>query len=225
MISFRTTDDWDCEVEITVGGGGDTYTNAVTDNSAHDFWVAFLAWLNDAGRPWAGAATFSLGTYYPDEGGYGYTLRCTVAFDIIPDANAYDRMKWAADAGVTHVPVDGRATGTWLPAVFAGGAYIPAGAAGMRGFVRHLEGEGEGCGVGSARTGVAGLSGRSPSVEALANRYQAADLLAILAVAANPRQAWIYEAQTATWRLVSVGSVRMSAADPVISRVAFEVAG
>ena len=216
MFSLRTSDDWTFDVQVGVpnlAGDADTYSNTAT--SAYDVGVAFSAWLNDAARPWSGGGYVFTADYFVDEGGVGVGISIdSDTLEIIPDATAAARMVWIADSGV-RVASEGPCAGTW----------VPSGPCGVRGYLRAVPGGGECSGVGSVRDGVAGLALRSPTVEAMADRVQAAMLTSLLPSASNPRKAWVYQTQDQAWRLLSIAKVTYARADPLLTRVNLEAAG
>lgn len=215
MFSLRTVDDWTFSVQVGVPNlAGDVATYSNTATSAYDVAVAFCAWASASARPWADALVFTP-DYFADESGFGVGVAISAGtFEIAPDATASARMIWIADVN-TRIASEGACTGTWL----ASGPF------GVRGFKRLLLGDGECSGVGAVRAGVPGLAARTPTVEAIATRTEAAALVDLLPSASNPRKGWIYQTQDQTWRLLSVAKVTIARADPLLTRVTLEAVG
>lgn len=220
MLSLRTTDNWVFDVEVTAPATGGapataTYSNPATVTSAYEAAAAFVAWANDAARPWHATHSFALTWRRHFDGGAGVFEVAIIGADTawMPDATASDRMGWDADHGNVLYAISS-ASGVWCPSGI-----------GLRGYVRHLRGEGDGSGVGIVRNGVAGLASRKPTIDAVATATQAAYLTQLLATAATPRRGFLWAVQDQAWRPLTLGAFRMQDVDPLLTRVDCEVVG
>lgn len=220
MLSLRTTDNWVFDVEVVAPDGGgapatDTYSNPATVTSAYEAASAFVAWANDAARPWFGAFTFAL--QFRRRFGIGdgvFEVAVTGGYvQWTPDANANLLLGWDADHGDVIYSIS-PAAGCWYPAGI-----------GLRTYLRHLRGDGDGSGVGTLRPGVSGLAARKPTIDAVATCQQAAFLTQLLATAATPRRGFLWAVQDQAWRPLTFGAFRMQDVDPLLTRVDCEVVG
>jgi hypothetical protein len=212
MFSLLTSDDW-TQATLTVDDGGapQVFTFAADENSAYAGLEAFKAWL---------AASFpgdSMSwTWGRDDAtaGANVIMETTALFTIVANAAAQSLTGLAASTGPDNA-FESVWTGTWHPTVQLD----------MTRWVRWLRAPGPSSGVGALRGGSPGTSPRFPILRSLGFAIDISRLIDELANAARPRQAYVYQTHTQTWRLISVGKLDHSAAGPLINTIAFEVMG
>lgn len=215
MLSLQTRDDWAFSVDVTVGAATETYTNTATASSAYDAMTAWLVWLNDAARAWAGTRVFDwTWARFADDAGGKITLSATGGvFSINGGANA--RLKLAAAAGVTTTTGTAGADGTWAPVSNVN----------VLRHYRFSDQRGDAAAGPALRGFSPGLAPFGPAVEAVGNGTDTARLGSVLAAASHPRRAWVWQRPFSTWREYALGPVAVQRAEPLLWRVSLTCAG
>lgn len=211
MLSIETRDAWTWTLPVTVGGNTANFANSA--QSAVGALQALVAWANAAGRPWAGAITFSWTWARDSGGGAVVTLKATAAFSITNATAA--TLQLPAVAGATQAVGTGAAVGTWAPT------------SGIRAsqWRQWTDEAGDAGGAGSVRGKLPGTSDYRPLVGAVGVAQDAARLTYIEARASTPRRAWVWRRLTGDWALVALGPVQRTTTDAVQFAFSAEVAG
>ena len=191
-----TTRGWTgASITYTHASGADTYTASGNTLNAYDVAVALRAWLDDAARPWA--AAISSVTLTIEEDAAARRLRFVYGF-----------------AGGTPTFVSVVANATWIDRFGNTGASPPTGCeASTSGVVASLRWERTSDAPslrsrnGSARMEAPRDACRMPGVTFVGTRGQAYALAQAVRLASQPRQAYILDEMTATWRLVTLGEI------------------
>ena len=198
MLYLTTRDNWAFSVTVTVAAfAGATYTNASTNNNAQLASAALLTWLNGAGRPWFGVVTWTLTTSRSSTSGMRYTYACGNIFTLTGGAATCLGLAAGAYAGSATSTTD--AAGGWWPS-------LPIS---VRSYARTVE-AGDASGTGATRPGSPGAGVYVPTVEAAGDGTDAARLSVVLASAAYPRVAQIYQTKSSSWLTLSLGEVQRS---------------
>lgn len=212
MLAVSTRDEWAFSLIVNVGGfGAATYVNAATDNDAQLASAAFLAWLNGAGRPWAGGATWTRTYARSGTSGVLYTFACGKNFTLT--GGAATCLGLAAGAYVNSVTSTTDAAGAWYPKVRIA----------VRDWARFVD-SGDAAAAGAVRPGSPGAGSRQVTIEALATATDAAKLAYILGQSSTPRTASVYQVHLAAWRKIALGEVQRSRTDTTY-RFEFSAAG
>ena len=212
MMALRTNAAWSAAVlTVDFGGAPQAWSPTAADSTAYEALLSFAVWIAASfpGRSMTWA-------WERDATNAGASI--TMTFDQAATIAAN-----AAAQTLTGLPPAGGPltahTSTWA------GTWKPSAILDLTRWVRWLEGSGATSGVGSLRSGVPGTAAHAPLLRTIATALDIARLMSELASAATPRQAWIYQEHTTTWRLVSVGSVKHQRVGPLLNDLTIEVLG
>lgn len=201
MFAVSTRDTWTFSVTVNVAAfGAATYTNALSANNAQLASAAFLLWLNNAGRPWAGGATWTRTMARSATSGLRYTFACGLIFSLTGGAATCLGLAGGAYAGSATSTTD--AAGTWSPKVRIA----------VRSWGRFVE-AGDSAAAGVVRPGSPGQGANQIQIEANATATDASKLAYVLGQSSTPRTASVYQVHTGTWRDVALGEVQRSRTD------------
>lgn len=183
--------------------GSDTFdidTELASDVLTHyEVATAYVAWFNDAGRPWSGAATgtfvINASSYLPQ---FGITLTSTLPATWTSSANVAARMQWAAVVAGVILNSTAGVVGSLDVTID------------VEGYVRYVATVGPHGGAGGYVPDNFALATRQPSVTAYGHQHEMALLAEALDTAGNPRAADIYHKATAAWLRFSLGGVEVS---------------
>jgi hypothetical protein len=216
MLSLETSETWaGAQITVTTDAAVVCTVTLFQEASAYDAMQTITAELTSAlGGVWSwswirnpldSGAKIILGV---TGGGYawGATLNATMQARLGIAASIISPT-------VQHTGISS-ASGTWAPAVRIA----------VRRHVRSLAGGDCGSAL-SLRTGVPGLAGIAPTVEAACTPQDAARLTSVLSVARNPRRAHIYQTHTASWRQLAIGKVSRTAVGQSLYSVTLECRG
>ncbi len=190
-MSFTTVGWTGAQITWTHGTyGAATYTVSGDAQNPYAIYQALRDWLDDPARPWAaGVATVTLVIADAASGEHYFYFTFTGSdfnFTVIaPNAT------WLARAGNPGDSTPAPGTCTSIP--------------GSTPWERWDVNPGERSRKGAWRAGHPAVSHRRPEVELGLSLEQAFALSKALRLAAQPRQAYLYDEGGATWRLVSVG--------------------
>lgn len=213
MLSLRTLDEWGgAEVTINDGATTDTYTVDPAENSAYDAIAALVAWATATFAPtfswaWSRDSTTS---------GALLEISATGAFSMTSNGPAQDYFGWSASYG---------SSSRHTAATAALGTLDPSVQLSIRQSLGVLDDDGNTGGRGVCRSGVPGLSLHPVVVDTVLTALECGRLAHVLLTPAHPRQAWIYQEQSETWRLVALGAVAKSPAAGTLWRVGFDAVG
>jgi hypothetical protein len=213
VLSILTNETWaDAQVTLDDGGGAQTYTLLATDNSAYQS-IASLVAFGTAQF----AATFSFSWQAGANGGTDLILSATAGFTMASNTAAQALMGWPASSG---------SASSHTASASASGTLDPAGQkVAVRRSYGVLEDDAPASGTGAAREGVPGLSLHPTLISSVLTAEQCARLQLAWGKAANPRQAWVYQDHTSTWRLVALGAVSLEPTGGNLWRFGADVAG
>lgn len=197
--------DWlNSEIEVDRVGGAaaaetwafssDYYGESTTTATGYEVILSLYDWLNNAGREWNGIAswTYSIAAVTNDYIGCTFTASADT-WNITPTAS------FTAITGVVAV-VGGTAFG---PGAFAGS--LDCDALALTHGLRHETGPAV-CSPGAGYVaGLLATAHRPQRFEALLSDTQQRRCMDALAIASNPRRAYIYEAARMIWRWVALG--------------------
>lgn len=199
--------------DVTVGINTDSYAGG----SATDLvtaLAALVAWLEGAGRPWFGAATWSAAWVRDSAtGGAAIELTCSATFEVTNISVANPLGLYAA--GAPALTMTGTAAqGTWWPK------------SDVAIHDHHQEfGEGEACGNGAVRPGVPGTALYRPRVTAIGTAVDAGRISYLTTVASSPRQVKIYHHVAAAWRTYALGDIERREATTTLYAFSLKVLG
>mgnify|MGYP003132593049 CR=1 FL=1 len=217
MLSMETKDSWAGEITITspaTSGNTATYTHS-GHPSGYDFARSFVAWANDAARPWASVFSWSWGKH--TDSGAKLIVTCSSTFDLSSDLTAYRRVGITTHNGVTTATGINSMQGTWAP-----GRY---GRLQVARLFQYSNEVGDANAAGAIRPFAPGLAGSAPSVSAWGSPIDSARFAEQMALASNPRKATVYQLHTDKWVAIAVGAVRRESLDFVNYRFTIEARG
>lgn len=194
---FSTRDWTDAAIVYTHASGAATYTVSGDVLNPYDVAVALRAWLDDAARPWA-AAISAVALSVDDDGAgrrrfvFAFTGSTPTFVSVVPNAT------WIARFGDTSQSPPAACPSSC--------SVVPA--SGL--WERVSSSRGLRTRAGSMRMEPANVSHRRPRIELAMDRTQAFTLgAAVRAASTSPRQAYVYDEMTSTWRLVSCGELKL----------------
>jgi hypothetical protein len=205
-LAFETSGWLGLTFGVTIGAGVDVYTfeeDALSAVSALDLLVA---WLNDAARPWTGAATFAWEKVASADRAMVFQLVCDVSVDA-----------WDYAAGIENklsFPTGGDTTTATLTATAGALATVDIDAA-VVDYWRNDATAGIVSGSGALRFHSAATSARRPSVKATMTGPAVVGLRVAEFAASVPRRLDVYQGDgiaegAGGWRRLAVGLVEVA---------------
>jgi hypothetical protein len=216
MLSLETSETW-AGAQITVTTTDATVCTVIltTERSA---WQAMQTVTATLTATLGGVWSWSWLRNANDSGARLTISRTGAAWAWGATCNTLAQQRFGFAASIISPTVQhtglGSASGTWAPAVRIA----------VRRHVRSLTGGDCGSAL-SLRSGVPGLAGIAPTVEAACTPQDAARLTSVLSVARNPRRAHIYQTHTASWRQLAIGKVSRTAVGQSLYSVTLECRG
>ncbi len=220
MLSLETSAGWTSAVmTLDVDGDVDAYTHA-GQPSAYHLAIDFIAWAEDSGRAWHGAAAFVWSWAKGANGGAAITITVSgPATTWTPGGTWGALMNQSAVTAASIVGSDG-AAGTSAPFRAVNDAFWSVTQA-----LQFSGDQGDASGMQSIRPFVPGLAGSAPVVQALGDVDDAARLTDIAADASNPRRLTVYQGHDSRWIEVAAGAFTVEAIAPKIFRLTVQAAG
>lgn len=193
-----TTRGWTgASIVYTHASGAATYTVASDKLNAYDVAVALRAWLDDAARPWAGDISSVTLTVEADTADRRLRFVYTFAGSSPTFVSVVPNSTWIARFGDTSQSPPTAAAATC------------SGEPGSIMWERWDASEGERSREGAWRWGDPHSAHRRPVVSLELDIGQAYALHEAVRAASQPRQAYILDEMTDTWRLVTVGALSL----------------
>ena len=220
MLSLETSAGWTSAVmTLDVDGDVDAYTHA-GQPSAYHLAIDFIAWAEDSGRAWHGAAAFVWSWAKGDNGGAAITITVSgPATTWTPSGTWGALMNQSTVTAASIVGSDG-AAGTSAPFRAVNDAFWAVTQA-----LQFSGDQGDASAAQSIRPFVPGLAGSAPVVQALGDVDDAARLTDIAADASNPRRLTVYQGHDSRWIEVAAGAFAVEAIAPKIFRLTVQAAG